>query len=140
MDWTFVDADSFHSQANIKKLSRGEPLTDEDRQPWLASLQVAIKAWLANDRSVILACSALKGRYRRLLRVSSDVCFVYLKAPSDVLRFRLQDRLGHIAGVSILSSQLRDLEEPGQDEALVVDANQEPEAVIEAIKAALGQR
>jgi gluconokinase len=135
--WAFVDADSFHSLANIEKLAKGEPLADEDRGPWLESLRQAIEGWLSTQRCVVLACSALKRRYREALHVSPDVYFVYLRAHSDVLRQRLEERRGHIARVGILSSQLADLEEPGPDEALVIDANQEPERVIEAVRRGL---
>jgi gluconokinase len=139
MGWDFIDADAFHSQSNIEKLRKGESLDDEDRRPWLESLREAIEGWIGTDRPVLLACSALKRRYREFLRVSPAVRFVYLQAPAEVLRRRLQDRRGHIAGVELLSSQLADLEEPGPDEAMVVDADLAPEAVIEAIKAGLAR-
>jgi gluconokinase len=85
----------------------------------------------------LLACSALKRRYREVPHGSSAVYFVYLRTHPDVLRQRLEERHGHIAGIGILSSQLADLEEPGPDEALVIDANQEPERVIEAVRRGL---
>jgi gluconokinase len=137
LGWAFVDADSFHSPANLEKLSRREPLADADREPWLESLRQAIEGWLSTQCCVLLACSALKRRYREVLHVSSAVYFVYLRTYPDVLRQRLEERHGHIAGIGILSSQLADLEEPGPEEALVIDANQEPERVIEAVRQGL---
>src|SRR5437588_5688362 len=78
LHWKFYDADDFHPQVNIDKMERGEPLTDEDRQPWLQSLREAIERFLTVNQNAVLACSALKKNYRELLRVSADVKFVFL--------------------------------------------------------------
>src|SRR5439155_22785139 len=78
LGWKFYDADNFHPVANIDKIQRGEPLTDEDRQPWLQSLREAITRSLAANENAVLACSALKRKYRELLRVNADVKFVFL--------------------------------------------------------------
>src|SRR5690348_4933569 len=61
VQWRFADADTYHSVANVEKMRRGAPLTDADREPWLASLHNAILAWLSAGDNVVLACSALKG-------------------------------------------------------------------------------
>src|SRR6266513_1871165 len=80
LSWKFYDADDFHPSANINKMNRGEPLTDEDRQPWLQSLREVIARSLSAHQDAVLACSALKQKYRDLLRVSEEVKFVFLRS------------------------------------------------------------
>src|SRR5947209_17802951 len=79
LGWKFYDGDDFHPHANIEKMKRGEALTDEDRQPWLESLRQIIHQLLAQNQSAVLACSALKQKYRDVLRVSDAVKFVFLR-------------------------------------------------------------
>lgn len=130
LGWEFADADNFHSPENIRKISQGIALTDDDRAPWLAHLRSAIQKWNADGRNVTLACSALKHSYREELRVAA-VQFVYLKGDYDLIDQRLSSRRGHFASDSILKSQFQDLEEPSQ--ALVVDIAQSPEAIADEI-------
>ena len=78
LGWQFADADGFHPAENIAKISRGIPLTDTDRVPWLAGMRNAIEQWQQESKDVVLACSALKHSYRQELR-AGDVHFVYLK-------------------------------------------------------------
>ena len=78
LHWKFYDADDFHSLANIDKMERGIPLTDEDRQPWLKRLRAEIERSLAVHEDAVLACSALKRKYRERLRVNANVKFVFL--------------------------------------------------------------
>src|SRR5438034_9782491 len=73
LQWEFADADNFHSPANIEKMSRGIPLSDDDRIPWLSSIREALLQWDAQHRNVVLACSALKRSYRELLQINSNV-------------------------------------------------------------------
>src|SRR5437660_1200712 len=80
LGWKFLEGDDFHPQANIDKMRSGEPLTDEDREPWLERLRDLIKRSLAANENAVLACSALKKKYRDLLRVNADVKFVFLRA------------------------------------------------------------
>jgi gluconokinase len=79
LGWRFCEADDFHPRANIDKMQRGIPLTDEDRWPWLKSLRELIKRCPAAGEDAVLACSALKERYRRYLRVNANVRFVFLR-------------------------------------------------------------
>ena len=120
--WLFLDADDYHSPANIAKMSRGEPLTDRDRQPWLTTLAGVIDTHIQQHQNTILACSALKQAYRsQLARAnSSSVRFVYLKVAPELLQERLNQRQGHFVKTNLLSSQLADLEEPTPSEALIV--------------------
>ncbi|MBX9690315.1 MAG: gluconokinase [Candidatus Obscuribacterales bacterium] len=121
----FVDADSFHSQENIAKMSSGVSLSDEDRYPWLESLRTAISQWIKEERSVALACSALKAEYRRILNVDAEkLLFVYLKGNQRLFASRLARRKTHFMKENMLASQLETLEEPSEEEAMICDAGQ----------------
>src|SRR5260370_26288114 len=95
LGWKFYDADNFHPVANIDKMQRGEPLTDEDRQPWLQSLRETIERFLTVNQNAVLACSALRKNYRELLRVNSDVKFVFLHWSRARIAEQLKQRRGH---------------------------------------------
>jgi len=136
LGWEFSDGDSFHSPANIEKMSHGVPLTDADRLPWLNSIRDAISQWLAQHKNVVLACSALKRSYREILQVSPDVKLVYLKGSFELLRQRLHARKGHYATEQLLTSQFADLEEP--TDALIVDVAPSPQEIVAQIRAQLG--
>jgi gluconokinase len=136
LGWEFSDGDNFHSPANIEQMSRGIPLTDADRLPWLNSIREAISQWLAQNKNVVLACSALKRAYRERLLVSPDVKLVYLKGSYELLRRRLHSRKGHYATEQILTSQFADLEEP--TDALIVDVVSSPQAIVAEIQTKLG--
>jgi gluconokinase len=132
LGWQFADADDFHPAANVEKISHGIPLDDSDRGPWLAALRNAILRWNAQGQNVVLACSALKRKYRDELRVEG-VQFVYLKADYELIEQRLRTRQGHFASESILKSQFADLEKP--DDAITVEIDKAPaEIVAEIIK------
>jgi gluconokinase len=134
--WEFADADNFHSPANVEKMRLGIPLGDADRAPWLKSLRDAVEQWIAKQKNVVLACSALKKSYREELFVSSEVKFVYLKGSYDLIYRRLQLRHGHFASEKILAGQFADLEEP--DDAIVVEIDQPVEAIVAEIKRRIG--
>jgi len=137
LGWEFVDADAFHPPQNREKMGRGIPLDEADRAPWLAALAAAIDGWLAERRPVVLACSALRRSYRRiLLRDPGEMKVIYLEGDPALLRARLEQRAGHFAGSALLESQLETLEEP--DDALTVDVAAPPEALVQAIRAGLG--
>lgn len=137
LSWQFVDADSFHSAASVERIRAGLSLGDDERWPWLHRLHEELAAAAARGESIVLACSALKATYRRILRGDlDDVRFVYLEVPAAVLRSRLEQRSGHFASVDILEDQLRDLQGPG-DEETHVDATLPPEAIVSAIRRAL---
>jgi len=136
LSWQFADADNFHSPANIEKMSRGIPLTDADRAPWLAAMRDAIEQWIADRASVVLACSALKHAYRQQLCAGPEVKIVYLKGSYELFRQRILERHGHFAGAGILAGQFADLEEPA--DAVTVDAAHTPEEIVAEIRAKLG--
>jgi gluconokinase len=136
LGFAFADADTFHSAESRDKMSRGVPLDEADRAPWLAALAAAIDGWLAEGRSVVLACSALRRSYRRLLlRDPRRMRLVYLKGAPELLRARLEARSGHFAGAALLESQLATLEEP--DDALTFDVAAPPDALVAEIRARL---
>jgi gluconokinase len=136
LSWDFFDGDDFHSPANIDKMSRGIPLTDEDRIPWLNSIREAMLQWEAHHKNAVLACSALKRSYRELLEISANVKLVYLKGNLELLRERLRSRKDHYAGEQLLASQFADLEEPTN--ALTIDASHGPEEIVAEIRKHLG--
>lgn len=134
LGWQFADADDFHPAGNVEKIRRGIPLDDSDRVPWLAALRNAILQWNAERQDAVLACSALKRKYREELRVDG-VRFVYLKGDFELIEQRLQSRTGHFASDSILKSQFEDLEKP--DDAITVEIDRSPEAIVTEIIAKL---
>lgn len=132
LSWQFVDGDEFHPAANIAKMRQGIALTDSDREPWLDSIREAILTWVAESESVVLACSALKEKYRSRLQVGPAVKLVYLRGSYDVIYDRLQERHGHFATATLLASQFGDLEEPS--DALIVDLRRSPEEIVSNIR------
>lgn len=119
----YKDADDLHPEGNRAKMTRGEPLDDADRAPWLAR----VAEWMAAHRRGVVACSALKRAYRDRLRDGDpDARFVLLNPPEAVLRGRLKDRKGHFMPASLLGSQLATLEPPGHDERALVIVADEP--------------
>ena len=136
LNWQFADADTFHPPANIQKMSRGVPLNDTDRAPWLAAMRKAILEWIAAGKNVVLACSALKRAYRDELRPSREVKIVYLKGDYALFAERIRRRHGHFAGEGILAGQFADLEEPV--DAIMVDAAKSPEEIVAEIRKQLG--
>lgn len=133
LKWDFIDADDFHPLSNIEKMSRGIALDDADRIPWLRQLQAAIDSWLLENKNVVLACSALKSSYRKMLcQDNQQIKIVYLKGSFGLFAARLKNRQNHYMKADLLSSQLATLEEP--QNAIVVDASQSPEAIVQQIK------
>ncbi len=132
LGWSFVDGDTFHSPANVEKMSRGVPLDDSDRIPWLNSIREAMLRWDALRQNIVLTCSALKRSYRDLLRINSNVKLVYLKGTYDLLRERLRSRKGHYATEQLLASQFADLEEPA--DAITIDVARSPEEIVAEIR------
>jgi gluconokinase len=130
LGWRFADADDFHPAANVEKIRRGIPLDDSDRAPWLAALRNAILRWNGEGQDAVLACSALKRKYRDVLRVDG-VQFVYLQGDFELIEQRLRSRHGHFASDSILKSQFEDLEKP--TDAITVEVNKAPDAIVTEI-------
>lgn len=135
LGWRFYDADDFHSADNIRKMASGLPLTDEDRRPWLRELRGLIADHNAKSENGVLACSALKHSYRKILCADDDVAVIYLKAPPGVIRSRLQSRSGHYMPETLIESQFGDLEEPTN--AIVLDAAEPPQRIVNMIRAQL---
>ncbi|QHT58308.1 gluconokinase [Cellulomonas sp. H30R-01] len=122
----FVDADGLHPPANVAKMGAGEPLTDDDRLPWLGAVAAELAA--APDGAVV-ACSALRRRYRDVLRDGAPgVTFVHLDGSRDLLASRLAARLDHFMPASLLDSQLATLEPLDEDEdGVVLDVGEAPD-------------
>lgn len=147
----FIDGDDLHPQSNVDKMARGEPLTDTDRQPWLETIRrtavSSILSQLGDDYGlhvsspvrdedqrpgIIIACSALKGSYRSVLRGETlleaeaskysgklPTCFVYMKGSREVLMDRMMKRQGHFMKAEMLDSQLKTLESPDNEGGVV---------------------
>jgi carbohydrate kinase (thermoresistant glucokinase family) len=137
--WDFEDADRFHPSANIDKMHNGVALTDEDRWPWLRAIAVWIDATRDAGRHAVLACSALKRRYRDLLVGDrADVRLVYLKGDAMLIARRLAARDDHFMPPSLLRSQFDALEEPGPDEnPVTVSIEPPPREIVARIVAGL---
>jgi gluconokinase len=124
--WDFHDADDFHSPENKEKMGRGIPLTDADREPWLRRLHELLARYALRGEPMILACSALKKRYRgKIADGLPSVCFVYLKGSFETLRRRMELRKDHYMKAGMLESQFETLEEPasGERAAVTVDVD-----------------
>ena len=120
LKWDFYDADDFHPPENVAKMASGIPLDDSDRAPWLAALHDLISSSLRQNKSGVLACSALKERYRqKLMNGSEGVQLVYLKGSYDLIWSRMATRTDHYMQPQMLQSQFDALEEPSN--ALTVD-------------------
>jgi gluconokinase len=137
LHWHFVDADDFHPEANVAKMARGIPLSDDDRWPWFDRIVAELKRQQAAGAQVVLACSALKRSYRERLAQAGDVRFAYLKGDVATIEPRLAKRSGHFMPASLLASQFATLEEPSQ--AIVIDVSEPVAAQVAAIARALQQ-
>lgn len=130
--WDFYDADDFHPIENIAKLANGIPLTDSDRAPWLDSLHDLISSSLTKNRPGVLACSALKERYRQqLLDGNDNVQIIYLKGSYELIWSRMNARKEHFMKPYMLQSQIETLEEPFN--ALTVDIAPAVEDIVKKI-------
>jgi gluconokinase len=137
LGWPFRDADEFHPPANVEKMSHGIPLTDRDREPWLAAIHRYIDETLARGRRAVVTCSALKEHYRQIIVPDpARVKLVYLAGDSALVSERLRTREGHFMKAGMVSSQFADLEPPR--DALTVDVAQSPEAIVTEIRKGLG--
>ncbi|KAK4099770.1 carbohydrate kinase [Parathielavia hyrcaniae] len=140
----FIEGDEYHPQSNIDKMSAGIPLTDADRWDWLTALREAsIQALDSSGDNklcggVVLTCSALKRKYRDVIRVAPyftprvHLHFIYLDAPEQVLLQRVSARQNHYMGANMVHSQLEVLEKPQADEVdvITVDVAREPDEVM----------
>ena len=133
----FVEGDEYHSTENVERMSRGIPLTDEDRARWLRSLAARIREAKEAGSGLVISCSALKRSYRDILRAdASRLRFVFLRGQREVIAQRLAGRQGHFMPPSLLESQFLALEEPLPDEdAWVCDITQAAQDIITALVA-----
>ena len=134
LNWPFLDADDFHPQANVDKMARGEPLTDDDRWPWLDRIATELAAILARGGHAVLACSALRAAYRERLARAGDVRFVHLHGDYETIAARLASRQHRYMPASLLASQFAALEMPA--DALTVDVRDPVDVQVATIVAA----
>ncbi|WP_265764421.1 gluconokinase [Fodinibius salsisoli] len=130
MDLPFFDGDNFHPEANIQKMASGQPLNDNDRRPWLEYLAKNVKEWQQSGGAV-LACSALKQKYRATLTSQEEASFIYLKGTLSLIASRLAERSDHFMPEELLQSQFEALEEPR--EAITVSIDQPPGEIVDDI-------
>ena len=135
LGWDFYDADDFHSESNRIKMAQNIPLTDEDRAGWLDSLRSLIGQNIQNEKSILLACSALKKSYRDILMINEQVEFIYLRGTYEQIEARLLQRSGHFMSAKMLASQFDILEEP--QDALTIDITHTPQEIISIIRKGL---
>jgi gluconokinase len=141
LGWTFQEGDELHPPANVAKMSRGEPLTDDDRWPWLDAIGTWLDDRVEAGESAVVTCSALRRVYRDRLREGRPgVRFCHVMAPADVIRARVEQRQGHYMPPSLLPSQLATLEPLESDEpGVTVTAEGEPEDVLNEALSRLGE-
>jgi gluconokinase len=140
LGWHFLEADDFHPAANIEKMRSGNPLTDEDRWPWLDRLREQIEGCVAAGENAVLACSALKRAYRQHLRVSGEVKLVFLRGKYELISEQLRYRRSHFMDPELLRSQFADLEEPQPNEDVItIELGRTPGELVKEIKMKLGQ-
>ncbi len=139
LGWMFEDGDSFHPASNIEKMQSGHALTDADREPWLRAIAGEIDRQIASGHRPVIACSALKRRYRDILvHGRDDIRIVYLDGSAELIAARLARRKGHFMPPDLLDSQFRTLEKPTTDERPVaVDIDAPVERIVETILARL---
>ena len=137
LHWPYYDADDLHPASNVEKMTRGEPLTDADRMPWLAGVSELIRSMAGSGRNSVIACSALRAAYRATLTAAAeDVRLVFLDAPREVVVSRIRNRTGHFMPLSQVPNQFATLEPP--DDALWIDARQTPGDIVRRICDVLG--
>ena len=128
----FFDGDKYHSAANVEKMRSGSPLSDADRQTWLESLRDLIAERAQFSSPSFIACSALKKSYRDILRSGRDQpTFIFLEGQEDLIRQRLDARVGHYMPAGLLSSQFAALERPKN--AITVDISGNNEEIVREI-------
>ena len=138
--WVFTDADDYFPQVDKQKMAAGHPLTDEDRAPWLQTLNGLLRKWDANGTNGILACSALKAKYHQVLEAGvplDHIRFIFLDAPKTLIEARLAVRRHEYMNPNLLGSQLETLERP--TDAFRVVNDRAPEEIVGKILIYLAQ-
>ena len=135
LGWRYEDADKFHPASNVAKMSAGQPLTDEDRWPWLKAIAAEIDRVCDSGGHVVIGCSALRRVYRDILvHGRTDTRIVYLEGSQQLIAARLSRRKGHFMPPALLASQFRTLEPPGEAEHPVTVSIDAPiEAIVDQI-------
>lgn len=134
MQTVFADADAYHSAANRVKMAAGHALNDDDRQPWLETLNALLRGWFESKKGGVLACSALKDAYRKTLACGmpeGSIVFVLLDGSKELIAERLAERQNHYMNPKLLDSQLATLETPA--DALRIVNDRAPEEVVSEI-------
>jgi len=135
LGWRFIDADDYHPQANVAKMAAGQPLDDDDRWPRLDRLNAVIK----EETDAVVACSALKERYRqRLARGIEQIEWVWLKGDFELIRSRLLGRQHRYMPASLLESQFAALEPPAH--AIAVDVSADVSTCVSEVLAKLAAK
>lgn len=129
---SFIEADDFHSKENVLKMSKGIPLNDEDRYPWLKSLSQELQLQ-EQRKGAVLACSALKENYRKILQqgLHEKIIWIYLEGDETILKERIKKREGHFMPEELLQSQLTTLEKPAY--AFSFSIENDPETIVNEI-------
>jgi gluconokinase len=142
LGWHMLEGDKFHPPANVQKMSKGIPLDDSDRLPWLEAIAAAIDRMLAEGLPAAIACSALKRKYRDILiGKRQDVVLVYLKGSEELIGQRMANRAAHFMPASLLASQFATLEEPNPDEhPIIVDVAAPSAAIVSAVIKTMQER
>jgi gluconokinase len=139
LGWPFVEGDRFHPPANVTKMRAGIDLTDRDRASWLEALHQIIARTVDRREHAVLACSALKARYRQSLRgPCRGVRFVYLKLPPNVAVTRAAERPGHFAGPALVPGQFEALQEPRDPFTITVDGTLPVDRIIQIVRHEFG--
>jgi carbohydrate kinase (thermoresistant glucokinase family) len=128
----FIEGDEFHPEENIIKMSRGIPLNDEDRIPWLQTLSHELQLHEKN-KGAVLACSALKESYRKILQegLNEKITWVYLDGSQELIKKRMEKRRNHFMPEALLQSQFSTLEKPSY--ALCFSIEKKPEVIVDEI-------
>jgi gluconokinase len=135
LGWVYEDGDKFHPASNVAKMSAGQPLTDEDRWPWLRAIAAEIDRLIAGGEHAVIACSALRRAYRDILvHGRDDIRIVCLSGGQALIAERLSRRKGHFMPPGLLASQFGTLEPPGADErAVTVSIDASVETIVNEI-------
>ncbi|MGM4893067.1 gluconokinase [Tardiphaga sp. 839_C3_N1_4] len=135
LGWRFADGDDFHPPANIEKQRAGQPLTDDDRWPWLQSIADEIDRVTTSGEKIVVACSALKRAYRDLLlHGRDDIRIVYLDGSRELIAKRMAARKNHFMPPTLLDSQFKTLEVPGRVERPIkVSIDDDVDGIVSAI-------
>ncbi len=139
LGWKFAEGDGLHPSENIAKMKRGQPLSDADRAPWLASTGEVIDGWISRGECGVITCSALKRSYRRqIVDDRIGIRLVYLEGSRELIAGRLATRKDHFMPARLLDSQFATLEPPGRDESpITISIDQPIELIVEGIAGVL---